>query len=418
MSLERFRADVRSSLRLVRNDPVQSLLIVAVLSLGIGASLAVFAAIDLAFLRPLPFPDGDQLVLVQMLDRRTSQTRQFTSYPVYEEWKRQASSAATFTAFLRADATFTEMGSPQLVQTTLVESDFFQLLGVRPLLGRTFSAEDQKEGRDDIVVLSHRIWVGQFGASRDVLTKSIALDGRRRTVVGVMPSSFDFPDKSVDIWTPLIVTSGMRSARDAFWAGVVGRLRPATTLDAAEARLLSVTNQIGRQFPEIRPYAPVLRGLRSERLGDTRLVLLLLQAAVGCLLLIGCANAAGLLLLRGERRQGEIATRFAVGATRGQIVAQLLTEAAVLAGISGALGLFLGQLGTRALLSVAPPQLRNLGPLRLDVTLLLVDLVACVVTVVVFAVIPARRTAHPDALLLSQAAGGRLSTSRPLEANA
>ena len=224
MSLARWRADVRGSLRLVRHDPLQSFLIVAVLSLGIGASLAVFAAVNLAFLRPLPFPNGDQLVRVRMLDRRTSQTGEFTSYPIYEEWKRQASSVASFTAYLQADATLTESGNPRLIQTARVNPDFFHLLGVRPLLGRAFSTEEQKEGRDDVVVLSHRVWVEQLGAAPDVLTKSIVLDRRRYTVVGVMPPSFDFPDKSIDVWAPLVVNAGMRAARDAFWAGVVGRL--------------------------------------------------------------------------------------------------------------------------------------------------------------------------------------------------
>jgi putative ABC transport system permease protein len=136
MSQERLRADVWGSIRLLRTDSVQSLLIISVLSLGIGASLAVFSAVDLAFLRPLPYPDGDQLVLARMLDRRTSQTGEFTPYPVYEEWKRQASSVASFAAYLRADATLTESGHPQLIQTARVDPDFFRLLGVRPLLGQ------------------------------------------------------------------------------------------------------------------------------------------------------------------------------------------------------------------------------------------------------------------------------------------
>lgn len=230
--------------------------------------------------------------------------------------------------------------------------------------------------------------------------------------MGVMPSSFDFPDKAIGVWTPLVVNAGMRGAHGAFWASVVGRLKPKATIDAAAARLAAVTDQMGLEYPEIRPFAPVLRGLRSERLGDAGLVLVLLQAAVGCLLLIACANAAGLLLLRGERRQGEIATRFAVGASRGQVVAQLLTEATVLAGISGVLGLGLGYVGSRALFAVAPPQLQAFGPPRLDAALVLGALLGCLGTVIVFAVMPALRVSHPDVALLARAVGGGNSSTR------
>ena len=412
MFQERLRADVAGSIRLLRNDPVHSLLIIAVLSLGIGASLAVFAAVNLAFLRPLPFPNGDQLVIARMLDRRTSQTGEFTSYPIYEEWTRRADSVASFTAYLRADATLTESGNPELVQTARVEPDFFQILGVRPSIGRALSMEDQKEGRDDVVVLSHRVWVEQLAAAPDVLRKSIVLDGRRCAVVGVMPSSFDFPDKSVDVWAPLVVNPGMRNARGAFWASVVGRLGAHVSPEAAAARMAAATERMGSEFSDVRPFAPVLRSLRSERLGDTRRVLLLLQAAVGCLLLIACANAAGLLLLRGERRQGEIATRFAVGASRGQVVAQLLTEATLLAAVSALLGLALGYVGSRVLLAVAPPQLRAFGMPRVDLTLVMVDVVACLVTVLAFAVVPARRAADPGVALLAYVGGGLPSSSR------
>jgi len=236
MFQERLLADVTGSIRLLRSDPVQSLLTITVLSVGIGASLAVFAAVDLAFLRPLPFPNGDQLVVARMSDRRTSQIGEFTSYSIYEEWKRHADSVASLTAYLREDATLTGSGNPELIQTARVEPDFFQVLGVRPSIGRALSMQDQIEGRDDVVVLSHRVWVDQLAAAPDVLRKSIVLDGRRCPVVGVMPSSFDFPDKSVDAWVPLVVNSGMQYARDALWGSVVGRLKTHVSLETAAAR--------------------------------------------------------------------------------------------------------------------------------------------------------------------------------------
>lgn len=180
MWLERIRADLKGSIRFVRSDPGQSLLIVVVLSLGIAASLAVFSAVNLAFLKPLPYPNGEQLLIARMLDRRTSQTGEFTSYPIYEEWKRQASSVASFAAYLLADATLTESGNPQLIQTARVDPDFFRLLGVTPLLGRTFSVEEQRDGRDEVVVLSHRLWVEQLGAVPDVLNE---IHRTRRTAV-------------------------------------------------------------------------------------------------------------------------------------------------------------------------------------------------------------------------------------------
>ena len=405
MNLARVLLDVRNPLRRLRSDARQSLIIVTLLSVGVGSNVAIFAALRAALLSPLPYPNGDRLVVVQMRDRSTQLQQAFTSYPVFDEWRRHAKSFESMTAFLLSDAMLGGQDHPLLVQTALVQSDFFRTAGVAPRLGRRLTSADEQAGQDAVVVLSYRLWTTAFGAAHDILQQTVFLDGRPYVVVGVMPREFEFPTKSVDLWRPLVVGEGMKSARLAFWASVVGRIRKTATPEVAEAELSSIIAGLGERIPPLKRYAATVRTLRSYAVGDSRQALLLLQFAVGTLLLIACVNVAGLLLLRGERRQHELAVRSALGATRGQLAAQLVAEVALLAVAGGLAGLGVGYIALRLLLGFAPAQLFALGPPSFDARLIAFDLSLAAACTLISALGPAVK--------LSRATVYSLATDRP-----
>jgi predicted permease len=396
MIRSRVLEDLRGGLRHFGAEPVQSIFIVLLLASGIGANLAIFSALDVAFLRPLPYPDGDRLVVIQMQDASRHQAGGFTSYPVYEAWRQHATSFSGLTAFLLSDATLTGSDRPRLIQTAQVQSEFFSVAAVSPALGRCLTSEDERDGNDAVVVLSHSLWTSAFGGARDVLSRTMLLDGRSHTIVGVMPVTFRFPERSVELWRPLIVQPGMRTARLAFWASVVGRLKPDATAALAEAQMRAIMTGLGERFPDMKRYGVTVRTLRAATTGDSRQALLLLQGAVCCVLFIACANVAGLLLLRGERRQHEMATRTAIGATRGQLVAQVVAEASVLASAGGVLGLLIGRIAVQILIALSPAELSVLGSPTLNARLIAFDVILVFATVLASTLVPAFRAARPD----------------------
>jgi predicted permease len=353
--------DVGFGARLLRKNPAFTTVAAITLALGIGANTAMFSLVNGILLRPLPYPEPDRLIRIT------------GSYPQggLVALRQQATAMDVASYAEGHDFNMTRRGDPVRLTGTRVSAELFSVLGVRAAVGRTFVAGEDRPGRDGIVVLSHRVWTERFGSDLGIIGRSITLDGVGVEVVGVMPNGFAFPSSRTEIWVPLHVDSGRT---ETYWAGdympVVARLRPGRTTEAAGAEARLLQSRLPALFPWPMP-ADWNRdvsavSLQSAMVGDVRTRLLLLLGAVALVLGIACANVANLLLSRGTARETEMAVRVAIGAGRGRIVRQLLTESVLLAMTGALLGVGLAASGLRVLKSVLPPDTPRLAEVSLD----------------------------------------------------
>ncbi len=376
--------------------PRFAVIVTIVLSVGMGATTAIFSVVNAALFERLPYPDPERLAVLSLTNPRLQQQEGFVSYPTYEEWKTQSSAFEQMTAYLLSDATMTGIDDPQLIQTAQVEPGFFSMLGVRPLLGRTLAGDEESPGGNAVVVLSYSAWIRRFGGNADVLSQTFLLDGARYAIVGVMPPGFAFPSREIDLWRPLLLSPEMKAARGAFWANVAGRLRVGVPVSTARAQIRSITSTMGRRFPEMKGLDADVKLLRDHLAGDVRPALLVLMAAVGCVLLIACANVAMLMLAHMDGRARELAVRVAMGASRARLIRQLFAEMLPLPIVGGAVGLLLQQWLTRVLLALAAPELQRFEQVSMDNRLLVFAFVLTAATTILFGTIPALRASRTD----------------------
>ena len=415
--------DLRFSIRQLRKSPGFALTIILTLALGIGATTGIFSLVNAVLLRPLPFPEPGRLMYLQHESHRTGVVApQSLSYPDFFDWRSQNHSFAAMASYRDETSTLTYGGSAQVLQGEIVSSDFFRVLGIHPALGRDFLPAEEKAGKNT-AMLSYQLWQTVFSGRPDIAGQTITLDGTAYTVAGVMPASFSFPyqNPAPQIWTSLSADAfdpdgdtPVTAQRGAHMLDVIGRLKPGVTPEQARADLSHIDRNLATQYTETNKFytGAQVRPELEALIGDSKPALRILFAAVILLLLIACANVAGLLLARASRRRAEIALRSALGATRGEIVRQVLLESVVLSFCGGALGLALSNAFLISMVRFMPQNLPRLDTFSVDSTVLGFTILASVVTGLLFGVVPALRMSKLDPALALRDGTRSVTTGR------
>lgn len=404
--------DIRYGLRTLTKSPGFAAVVILTLALGIGANTAIFSVVSAVLLQPLPFPQPDRLVAVLHVNLQSGEIGKAQSYPDFVDLRAQSKTLESAAAYDLGSATLTGMGDPVHLNTGIFSADMFNVLRKPPMLGREFTASEDKPGTH-VAMLSYHLWKTRFGGDPRVTDKQIVLDGKPYIVAGVMPADFQFPldEQPVDLWTTIAVEGAESQAeRGAHFLRVIGRVRSGVTLAAANAETAEISARLEKQYRDTNGHWGMsLQPESDELVGNVRPALLMVLGAVGFLLLIACANAANLLLARAAGRHREMAIRTSLGAGKSRILGQLLTESVMLSLAGGALGLLLAVWGTAALVnlpSLGTPRLASAG---IDWRALAFTLAVSVFTGILFGLAPALHASRFN-LFASLKEGGRTAT--------
>lgn len=391
-----FKQDLRFAVRALMRRPALSLLAILAIALGVGANTAIFSVFDAVLLDPLPYPEADRLVRIWETNQAKEIARERPSPVTFHDFREQNESFAGLTGWWHPDLNLTtDEGEPERVAAINATDDFFDVLGTNPILGRGFLPGEDERGKPQIAVIGYAAWQRHFGGAADVLDRTVQLDGVPYSIVGVMPPGFDFPDKT-EIWLPLGWDPAQHS-RGARFFGVVGRLQPSVELAAAQAELDTLFGAIEHDHPESNAgWETLVVPLANDVVGNLRPALWILLGAVAFVLLIACANVANLLLAQALAREQEVALRIALGAGRGRILRQFLTESLCLGAIGGLMGLAFAWIGVRVLLVLAPTDLPRLDGVGIDARVLGFTLGLAVLASLIFGLIPAWQAGRAD----------------------
>ena len=395
--------NLRYALRTLARSPGFTATTVATLALGIGANTAVFSALDAVLLQPLPFPAADRLVQIRQRQDKSAETN---IAPIrLEDWNRLNSTFDGISGYFTENVSDTSGDVPERVRRAWVAPRFFAVWAVLPALGRDFSDEEHRAGGPSPVIISDRYWRRRLGADPNVLRRTVRIGSDAFPIVGVMPASFLFPDRDVDLWFPTAMSSKLSEVRYATWYTGIGRLKPGVTLEQARADMALVQAQLGSQHPETdRNIGVDLVPLKEATVGGVRRSLWLVFSAVSVLLLIACTNIAALLLSRAAQYQHEISVRLSLGATRAAVAGQVLAETGVLALAGGALGLLIAA-GATAALRAEAANLPRIDEIALDGRILLYTLGSTLTVAFLCGVLPAIRNGREGFAVVSNEAG-------------
>jgi len=409
--METLWQDLRFGVRLMLSKPGFALIAIVSLALGIGANTAIFSLVDAVLLRPLPFREPERLVIVWEDASSIGFPRNTPAPANYADWKSQNRVFEDMAALSWQSYNLTEDGEPERVEAQAVTANFFSLLGIKPELGRTFSQEEDQPGRNRVVLVSHGLWQRRFGGDPAFVGREILLNGEKRTVLGVMPPGFQFLAKDTGLWVPIAFSPGQLANRDGHYLTVVARLKPGVTTAQAGADIAGISERLRRDYPQSNfGLGSLVISLREQLAGDVRLALIVLLVAVGFVLLIACANIANLLLSRGAARHREIAVRSALGAGRGRIVRQLLTESVVLAAAGGIAGLIFASWSFSFLKQIIPDSMSLNATVGIDARVFGFTLLLSILTGIIFGLAPALQAAKVDLNEALKLSGGRSGT--------
>jgi putative ABC transport system permease protein len=403
--------DLRYAIRGMVSRPAFAVIVLATLALGIGANTAIFSVVNGILFRPLPYRDADRIVRFTH-----AQPNQTVSEPEFRDYKRDMRAFEMLAAFNQGELSLSGgEGDPMRVQSTRVSSEFFPILGVHPALGRTFAPDEFKTSGPRAIILSHGLWMSQFGGDSSIVGKDVLLNGQPRSVIGVMPKGFDFPTAAPGIWTAWRVNYDSLWTRNNHYLTLVGRLAPGKSIEMARTEANTLGKRWLTDFPETykagEPLVADIESIGTSITGATRPFLLALFGAVGFVLLIACVNVANLFLTRGESRRKEFVIRSALGASGGRLISQLLIEGLLFAMVGGLLGVSLAFAIVRLLVRAAPPSLPRVGDIHIDGTVLVFTLAITILTGLVFGLIPGFRSAGAGRMD-AQREGGKTSAHR------
>ena len=402
--METFWQDIRYGIRMLVKAPSISIVATIALALGIGANTAIFSVVNAVLLRPLPFANSEQLMNVWETDPTRGYVRGSASYPNFVDWREQNHVFEHMASYHTGDFILTGRGESTRLQGAIVNADLFPLLGVAPVIGRGFLPDEDKPGESGrVVLLSQELFQRRFNSDPNVVNQSMVLDGKNYTIVGVMPSAFQFPiqNEPVELWTTVALDregkEPITDERGAHYMNVIARLKPGVSKEQAQAEMVSISARLEQQYPDKDLHKssrvePALEAL----VGDIRPALLILLGAVGCVLLIACANVANLLLARAMTRHKEMAIRSALGASRVRVVRQLLTESVLLSLAGGALGLVLAVWWSDLLVALGKQNIPRALQVGLDWRVLGFTLLVSVFTGIIFGLVPALHSSKTE----------------------
>ena len=409
--METFLQDLRYGARSLVRQPAFSLVAIVVIALGIGANTAIFSVVNTVLLRPLPYPNPDELVMVWETAPKFSNPYNDVAPANFIDWREQNNVFAEIAAFTGQSVSLTGRGEPERLEGQRVSASLFPLLGVAPALGRAFTEQEDQYDDQRVIVLSHGLWQRRFGGDSDIIGQTLTLNFRPCVVVGVMPPEFQFPGRDQEFWLPMSFGPEEAAGRGDHYLNSVARLKPGVTRQQAQSEMNVIASQLELQYPKTNTeVGVVLIPLHEQFVGGMRKPLFILLGVVGFVLLIGCANVTNLLLVRATARHRELTIRAALGASQLRLARMLLTESLLLAVVGGAAGVLLATWGIDFLETLVPQSLAQVYGIPIDGRVLAFSAVVSLLTGVVFGLMPAVQVSKPN---LSEALkeGGRGSGS-------
>jgi putative ABC transport system permease protein len=395
--METLWQDLRYGIRVLRKNPGFTIVAVLTLALGIGANTAIFSIVNAVILSPLPFKEPDRIMYLQASNQQRNLEQFGVTPPDFLDWRAQSKSFSEMAAYESTIFRHTADSGAERLNGYSVTANFFDLMGEKPLLGRVFTAEEERPGNDDVAILSETVWQRHFGADPNIIGKPVKMNDRIFTVVGVMKGAFKFPDSLTEVWKPLAFNNEELQDRTDYRLQVLGRLRDGATLEGARVEMEAIASQLQQAYPATNTgWTVFMQPLQESVVGYLRPAMFVLLGAVFFVLLIACVNVASLLSARMTSRRKEVALRTAIGATRLRLLRQLLTESVLLGLIGGVCGVLLAILGLKVLVSFIPPSIPRIEEIGIDPTVLGFTLLISILTGLIFGLMPAWQTTHTN----------------------